>query len=64
MRNIAQFPITADEVKETLFQQIESYNGIIGGLQPAILGAILEVLGTQLDKDLTVMDLVLDQVNV
>jgi len=63
MRNLKQYPISAEEVRDTLQRQIESYNGYMGAVSPVIISAILEVLETPLDKDLTVMDLVLEEAN-
>lgn len=70
MRNLLQFPITDEEVRAAIQTQLDRLNGdgditkmIVGGTQQAIFSAILRVLNTQLDKDLTVMDLVLEDVN-
>lgn len=67
MRNIVQYPITAKEVKETIQREIDRLskpNAPIGGVQGLIWQALLKTLDVQLDKDLYVVDLVLEEANI
>lgn len=68
MRNIAQYPITAEEVRQHLKQLTalpeDPRDLRIGGVDGVIWNAILRTLDVQIDKDMTIMDLVLEEANV
>lgn len=60
MRNLLEYPITADEVTQTVQRALDRYveTKAIGGLDGAIWHAVLNTL-----KDSAVMDKVLEAVN-
>lgn len=70
MRNILQYPVTADEVRQTIQHEIDRLNGfgdpskiIVGGISGLVWNALLKTLDVQIDKDLTVMDIVVEEAN-
>ena len=60
MRNILVYPITAEEVQETVKRALDSYidSKAVGGIDGVVWYAVLNALKTQ-----TVMDIVLENAN-
>lgn len=60
MRNLLEYPITADEVKKTVEHAAEAHRalGYVGSLDGIIWHSILKTLNTQ-----AFMDLVLEEAN-